>query len=201
MIPVLSLKKAVRPNSGRSIGILAVIRQGSSNIAVNSPHVSPTINLHKGERIMFAFLVALMFSLPLSLPAAPISISTVNVAAAATCYGSACNGLSSVTTGCSAGSYVVSEADMYDDSSNYVGIVQRRWSPTCQTAWAEVYSDFRADLVQARINSTSPSNSYTQNNFNVYISRSPMVYATDVSYTSACGQIQEGALLVSVCTP
>jgi hypothetical protein len=121
--------------------------------------------------------------------------------AAATCYGSGCNGLNPSTTGCTAGAYLVSQADIYDASSNYIGGVELWWSPTCQAAWSFVYSDFRAYRVQASVTSTSPSNSYTQNNFNVYTARSPMVYATNVSFTSACGRIDDVGVTGIACTP
>ncbi|HEX8147249.1 MAG TPA: DUF2690 domain-containing protein [Pyrinomonadaceae bacterium] len=123
-------------------------------------------------------------------------------AAAATCYGSGCNGLSPVTTGCTSGSYVVSETDIYDGFSNdYIGGVQLWWSPTCQAAWSYVYSDFNAFLVRATVTSTSPSNSYTQNNNYAYTARSPMAYATSVSYASACGRIEDVGVSGIACSP
>lgn len=123
-------------------------------------------------------------------------------AAAATCYGSGCDGLNPITTGCSTGAYVVSQTDIYDSFSNdYVGQVSLWWSPTCQTAWSNVLSDFRAFVVRASVTSTSPSNSYTQNNNNVYSARSPMVYATSASYASACGRIEDVGVSGIACTP
>jgi hypothetical protein len=64
-----------------------------------------------------------------------------------------------------------------------------------------VYSDFRAFVVRATVNSTSPSNSYTQNNNYVYTARSPLVYATSVSYASACGRIEDVGVSGIACTP
>jgi hypothetical protein len=96
---------------------------------------------------------------------------------------------------------MVSQADIYDASSNYIGGVELWWSPTCQAAWSFVYSDFRAFRVQASVTSTSPSNSYTQNNSYVYMAKSPMVYATDVSFTTACGRIDDVGLTATACTP
>ena len=123
-------------------------------------------------------------------------------AAAATCSGSGCNGLNPVTTGCTTGAYVVSETDIYDGfSSGYIGGVQLWWSPTCETAWSYVHSDFRAFLVRATVTSTSPSNSYTQNNNYTYTARSPMVYATSVSYASACGRIEDVGVSGIACSP
>lgn len=55
----------------------------------------------------------------------------------------------------------MSSVEIYDEYSNYVGMVYRYWSPTCQAAWSPVISDFRATIVQATISSSSPSNSYT----------------------------------------
>jgi hypothetical protein len=123
-------------------------------------------------------------------------------AAAATCSGSGCNGLSPISTGCTTGAYVVSETDIYDSfSSDYIGGVQLWWSPTCQAAWSYVYSDFRAFVVRATVTSTSPSNSYTQNNNYVYTARSPMVYATGVSSVSACGRIEDVQVSGIACAP
>lgn len=122
--------------------------------------------------------------------------------AAATCSGSGCNGLNPITTGCTTGAYVVSETDIYDSfSSDYIGGVQLWWSPTCETAWSYVYSDFQAFVVRATVTSTSPSNSYFQNNNYVYTARSPMVYATNVSYASACGRIEDVGVSGIACAP
>lgn len=147
---------------------------------------------------MFTFMATLVFSFTL-LNSAPGIIPTANVAA--TCYGSACQGLNPYTTGCTSGAYLASEADMFDSSSNYVGRVYRFWSPTCQAAWAEVQNDLRAHYSTAQIRSTSPTNSYSTLSFYKYTSVSPMAYATDVTYTSACGYVEDGSLMVSVCTP
>ena len=123
-------------------------------------------------------------------------------AAAATCSGSGCNGLSPSATGCTTGAYVVSDTDIYDGfSSNYIGGVQLWWSPTCGAAWSYVYSDFNAFVVRATVTSTSPSNSYFQNNNYVYTARSPMVYATSVSYASACGRIEDVGVSGIACSP
>ena len=123
-------------------------------------------------------------------------------AAAATCSGSGCNGLNPSTTGCTTGAYVVSETDIYDSfSSDYIGGVQLWWSPTCETAWSYVYSDFRAFAVRATVTSTSPSNSYYKNNNYVYTALSPMVYATSVSSASACGRIEDVGVSGIACTP
>jgi hypothetical protein len=149
---------------------------------------------------MSKFLTALVFALALSHTAVPTTISAGS-AAAATCYGSTCNGLNHATTGCSADGYVVSDVDLYDEDSNYVGTVYRYWSPTCQAAWTTVISDYRAPYVQASISSSSPSNSYTRTNPNVYTAISPMVYATGVSYTTACGSIHDYGWSASACTP
>lgn len=139
-------------------------------------------------------LMALVAALFVALAAVP--------AAAATCYGSGCNGLSPTTTGCTSGAYVVSETDIYDGFSNdYIGGVQLWWSPTCSAAWSYTYSDFRAFLVRATVTSTSPSNSYTQSNNYVYTARSPMVYATDVAYASACGRIEDVGVSGIACAP
>ena len=145
---------------------------------------------------MRKFLI--LMTLCLVLVATPSSSLKVT---AATCSGSGCNGLSASATGCTTGAYIVSETDIYDTSSNYIGGVQLWWSPTCQTAWSYVYSDFRAFVVRATITSTSPSNSYTQNNNYVYTARSPMVYATNVSYTSACGRIEDVGVSGIACAP
>jgi Protein of unknown function (DUF2690) len=150
---------------------------------------------------MSKFLTAFVLLLLLSQLAAPTTTVSAGTAVAATCYGSACNGLNPFTTGCSADGYIVSEVDIYDNQSNYVGIVYRYWSPTCQAAWTRVISDFRADGVQAYVSSSSPSNSYSQSSMNVYTATSPMVYSTAVTYTTSCGSIQEGSLLASACTP
>jgi hypothetical protein len=150
---------------------------------------------------MSKFLTAFVLLLALSQLAAPTSTASAGTAAAATCYGSAFNGLNHKTTGCSADGYVVSEVELYDDELNYVGMVYRYWSPMCQAAWTRVESDFRADGVQANVYSSSPSNSYAQSNMNVYTANSPMVYATAVTYTTSCGTIQEGSLLAFACAP
>jgi hypothetical protein len=138
-------------------------------------------------------LIAAVFGILAALPTTKV--------AAATCYGSGCNGLNAISTGCSTGAYQVSQTDIYDLSSNYIGGVELWWSPTCQTAWSYVYSDFRAYRVEASVTSTSPSNLYTQDNFHVYTARSPMVYATNVSYTTACGRIDDVGISGSACTP
>jgi hypothetical protein len=136
------------------------------------------------------------------LVAVVFGLLTPFAAAAATCSGSGCNGLNPIATGCTTGAYVVSETDIYDAfSSDYIGGVQLWWSPTCETAWSYVHSEFRAFAVQATITSTSPSNSYYQNNNYVYTARSPMVYATDVSYTSACGRIEDVGVSGIACSP
>ena len=150
---------------------------------------------------MSKFLTAFVLLLALSQLAAPTTTASAGTAAMASCYGSTCNGLSPVTTGCSADGYVVSSVEIYDDESNYFGMVYRYWSPTCQAAWTYVLSDYRATVVQATISSSSPSNSYTQINWHVYTARSPMVYATGVSSTTACGTIQEAGWSVGACTP
>jgi hypothetical protein len=96
----------------------------------------------------------------------------------------------------------VSETDIYDGfSSDYIGGVQLWWSPTCETAWSYVHSDFRAFVVRATVTSTSPSNSYFQNNNYVYTARSPMVYATNVSFASACGRIEDVGVSGIACAP
>jgi len=138
----------------------------------------------------------------MALVAGLFGVLTAIPATAATCSGSGCNGLNPTTTGCTTGAYKVSETDIYDSfSSNYIGGVQLWWSPTCQAAWSYVYSDFRAFAVQATVTSTSPSNSYYQNNNYVYTARSPMVYATDVSYASACGRIEDVGVSGIACSP
>jgi len=149
---------------------------------------------------MSKFLTAFVLLLVLFHPAAPTTTASAGTAPA-TCYGSTCNGLNPYTTGCSADGYVVSEVEIYDAESNYVGMVYRYWSPTCQAAWTYVISSYRATIVQATIFSSSPSNSYTQINWHVYTARSPMVYATGVSSTTACGTIQEYGWSASACTP
>jgi len=148
------------------------------------------------KRQLLMVLIAVAFGLLTEIAVAP--------AAAATCSGSGCNGLNPITTGCTTGAYVVGETDIYDTfSSDYIGSVQLWWSPTCETAWSYVHSylDYRAFAVQATITSTSPSNSYYQNNNYVYTARSPMVYATDVSYTSACGRIEDVGVSGIACSP
>jgi hypothetical protein len=124
-------------------------------------------------------------------------------AAAATCSGSGCNGLSATTTGCINDAYIVSEADIYDSfSSDYVGEIDLWWSPTCSAGWAHTYSDIdQPFLVRATITSTSPSNAYTQNNNYAWTARSPMVYATSVSYVTACGRIEDVGVSGIACTP
>lgn len=149
---------------------------------------------------MSKFLTAFVLLLTLSQPAAPTTTATAGTAAA-TCYGSACNGLNPFTTGCGADGYAVSEVEMYDEYSNYVGMVYRYWSPTCQAAWTRVYSSFRATIVQATISSSSPIQTYTQVNWHVYMATSPMVYATNVSATTACGYISDNGWYVNTCTP
>lgn len=150
---------------------------------------------------MSKFLTAFVLLLALFQLAAPTTTASAGNAAMATCYGSGCNELSPVTTGCSADGYVVSEAELYDDESNYVGMVYKYWSPTCQAAWTRVESDFRADGVQANVSSSSPSNSYSQSKMNVYTANSPMVYSTAATYVTSCGSIQEGSLLAFACAP
>jgi hypothetical protein len=149
---------------------------------------------------MSKFLTAFVLLIALSSLAAPTTVSA-GTAAMATCYGSSCNGLNHYTTGCSADSYLVSTVEIYDDSSNYVGTVYRYWSPTCLAAWSYVISDYRAPVVQATISSSSPTNSYTKVSWHVYTSVSPMVYATGVASTTACGTIQDYGWWASACTP
>jgi hypothetical protein len=146
------------------------------------------------------FLAAFVLLLALSQLAAPTTTSA-GAAAAATCYGSACNGLNHYTTGCSEDGYLVSEVEIYDDESNYVGMVYRYWSPTCQAGWAYVIADWRATVVQATIKSSSPTDQYSRLSWHVYTAVSPMVYATAVSSTTACGYIQEPGWTASACTP
>lgn len=150
---------------------------------------------------MSKFLTAFVLLLALFQLSAPTTTASAGTAAMATCYGSTCNGLNHSTTGCSADGYLVSSVEIYDDESNYVGMVYRYWSPTCQAGWSYVISDFRATVVQATISSSSPSNSYTRINWHVYTAVSPMVYATGVSATTACGTIQEPGWWASACTP
>lgn len=146
------------------------------------------------KRQLLIVLIAVVFGLLTEIPVTP--------AAAATCSGSGCNGLNPITTGCTTGAYVVGETDIYDVfSSDYIGGVQLWWSPTCETAWSYVHSEFRAFAVQATVYSTSPSNSYYQNNNYVYTARSPMVYATNVCYTSACGRIEDVGVSGIACSP
>lgn len=124
-------------------------------------------------------------------------------AAAATCYGSGCTGLRAEATGCALDGYVFSETNIYDASSNYIGEVDLWWSPTCQAAWAGTYSDIdQPFLVRATITSTSPSASYTKNNNYAWTAESAMVYATDVSYVTACGRIEDAGTVSGIaCTP
>jgi hypothetical protein len=102
----------------------------------------------------------------MALAAGLLGALTAIPAAAATCSGSGCSGLSPSTTGCTADGYIVSETNIYDAfSSDYIGEITLWWSPTCQAAWAHTYSDIdQPFLVRATVTSTSPSNSYTQNN-------------------------------------
>lgn len=145
-------------------------------------------------------LTTFVLLLALFQPAAPTTAVSAGTPAAATCYGSACNGLNHNTTGCSADGYIVSEVEIYDDESNYVGMVYQYWSPTCHAAWTRVYSDNRATIVQATISSSNPIQTYTQVNWHVYMATTPMVYATNVSATTACGYINNG-WYVNTCTP
>lgn len=139
----------------------------------------------------------------LALAAGLLGAFATTPAAAATCYGSGCSGLSPSTTGCTADAYIVSETDIYDGfSSDYIGEITLWWSPTCQAGWAHTYSDIdQAFLVRATVTSTSPSNSYTQNNNYAWTARSLMAYATDVSYLTACGRIDDVGVSGFACTP
>jgi hypothetical protein len=87
------------------------------------------------KSVLVPIVLALIAVSCLLVPARP-------AAAAVTCSGSQCDYQSPTQTGCSSDAFTAESAKLVDDNTNIVwGSVQLRYSPTCRTVWAKVFSD------------------------------------------------------------
>lgn len=92
---------------------------------------------------VFSLAIGLAFIAPIaSAKAAPApgrSPASVAAPAAVTCTGSGCDGTNPETTGCAASAITAEFANIYYQGV-IVGTVELRYSTTCRTAWARIYS-------------------------------------------------------------
>lgn len=106
-------------------------------------------------------------------------------AEAATCSGSSCNGQDPVATGCSSDAYAVNSRDIVDETSVILGTVYVVYSPTCQTVWSEVYSNYSP----TNWISTHIDGGYGQTLYGDAYVVSPMSQTSSPSNEMGCGTI------------
>lgn len=61
------------------------------------------------------------------------------------CLGGGCDGRFPVPSGCSIGAITLFQASGFDFASKTTVTVQLRYSPSCRSAWAKIYSNGRPD--------------------------------------------------------
>lgn len=100
-----------------------------------------------------------------------------------TCSGNGCNGLDPEQTGCAVGAYTVKVSG--GTVSFQTGSVELRYSPTCKTNWARVFSTVGNVRLTASIRRTNDGLFYFAVGSGTRL-WSPMVYAPNVK-AKGCG--------------
>lgn len=111
---------------------------------------------------------------------------------AATCYGSSCNGLDPVSTGCSADATVISSGPVNTINDDQLGTVYYKWSSTCQAGYAVTVTEdnVSANLIEARI--WDSSTNYTTIGYNTSTVTSPLLSASSYCDLYATALIRIG---------
>jgi Protein of unknown function (DUF2690) len=116
-------------------------------------------------------------------------------ASAATCFGSGCNALSPLTTGCNSDAYSVNTKYILDWNTMNLGSVSLMYSAECQAVWSEVVATIETvDNVYAEINPDPAFGPYYGNYSNTTYTTwwvvSPMANAPELTcHFSAYGSV------------
>jgi hypothetical protein len=144
-------------------------------------------SFEKKEKLMRRFLLLLFAALLLVAMFVGTVYASVSTAQRllprVTCSGNGCNGLDPEQTRCAAGAYTVRVSG--GTVSFRTGYVELRYSPTCGTNWARVFSTVGNARLTVSIRRTNDGLFYFTIGFATRL-WSPMVYALNVP-AKACG--------------